>query len=365
MKNICSRPWLKVLHWALPLAMALTAGSAWTAPQPASIRIAAPDQSAGSLPFAGNNPIALAHLRGALEQEFAADGIKIEWSFFKGAGPAINEAFANRQIDFAYLGDLASIIGRAGGLQTRFLFAVRGSNLYLGSAPDASISRLQDLKGKRVALFRGTADQLALGRALAEVGLHERDLRIVNLDWTAARAAIAAGQVDAAWQGSGLLAVAERGQIKIALSTQTLHNRRATTQSGLVGTQAFIDQYPALTQRLIKVLVQQAHWAADPAHQAELLQAWAQQGGRPLKLLQREFAGEDLRFRFSPRIDTFITTSYVESVQTAQSLGLIRSGFDARAWLEPRFVDAALRELKWQHHWPSYDANGQAPAPRP
>lgn len=365
MKNAFTLSRFTLLRWAMPVALSLALGSAWAAPQPASIRIAAPDQGAGSLAFAGNNPIALAHIRGALEQEFAKDGIKVEWSFFKGAGPAINEAFANRQIDFAYLGDLASIIGRAGGLPTRFLLAVRGSTQYLGTAPNATIKDLQDLKGKRVALFRGTADQLALGRALAQAGLHERDLRIVNLDWTAARAAIAAGQVDAAWQGSGLLAVAERGQIKIPISTQSLHNRRATTQSGLVGTQAFIDQYPGLTQRVVNVLVQQAQWASDEAHRSALLQAWAQQGGRPISLLQREFEGEDLRFRFSPRIDDFITTSYVENVQTAQSLGLIRAGFDARAWLEPRFVDNALRSLKLQDQWPSYDAAGQAQSARP
>jgi hypothetical protein len=32
---------------------------------------------------------------------------------FKGAGPAVNEGFANDQLDFAYQGDLPSLIGRA------------------------------------------------------------------------------------------------------------------------------------------------------------------------------------------------------------------------------------------------------------
>lgn len=36
--------------------------------------------------------------------------------FFKGAGPVVNEALANGQVDFAYLGDLAAIIGKANGL---------------------------------------------------------------------------------------------------------------------------------------------------------------------------------------------------------------------------------------------------------
>jgi hypothetical protein len=35
-----------------------------------------------------------------------ADSIQIQWRFFKGAGPATNEAFANHQIDFAAQVDL-------------------------------------------------------------------------------------------------------------------------------------------------------------------------------------------------------------------------------------------------------------------
>lgn len=360
MKNSLLSPWNTLVRWAAPLAVALSASAAFSAGLPATIRIAAPDQTAGSQPFAGNNPIALAQIRGALEKAFEKDGVKIEWSLFKGAGPAINEALANRQVDFAYLGDLASIIGRAGGLSTRFLFAVRGSHQYLGVPPDSSIASLQDLKGKRVALFRGTADQLALARALAEAGLHERDLRIVNLDWTAARAALTAGQVDAAWQGSGLLVLRERGQIKIPLSTKTLKNRQATTQSGLLATQAFIDQYPEATQRIVDVLVAQARWASDEAHRTALLSAWAEHSGRPLALLQDEFEGDDLRFRFSPRLDDFIATSYADSVGTAKSLGLIRADFDVKAWLAPGFVDKAIARQGLQNDWPAYDAKGQA-----
>jgi sulfonate transport system substrate-binding protein len=46
--------------------------------------------------------------RQLLEKEFANDGIQVKWTFFKGAGPVINEALANGQVDFAYLGDLAA-----------------------------------------------------------------------------------------------------------------------------------------------------------------------------------------------------------------------------------------------------------------
>lgn len=83
------------------------------AQKPTEIRIGLPDQSAGSKPFI-RGPLGLAHIQKQLEKEFEPQGIKIQWSFFKGAGPAVNEALANKQLDVVYLGDLAAIIGRAG-----------------------------------------------------------------------------------------------------------------------------------------------------------------------------------------------------------------------------------------------------------
>jgi len=338
--------------------LALQGGA--TAAEVRVIRIASPDLSAGAKPFAGTSTVSVAHIRGALEQEFAKDGIKLEWSFFKGAGPAVNEALANRQIDFAYLGDLASIIGRAGGVQTRLLLAVRGSNTYLGVPPDSGIATLKDLKGKRVALFRGTGDELAFVRALAEVGLTERDMQIINLDWTAARAALASRQVDAAWQSAGLLILRDRGQIKVPFSTKLAKSRQVTTQSGLIGTQEFITAHPDLTQRLINVLVAQAQWASESANREQLQKLFSEQGGLPLALVQGEYQGDDLRFRFNPRLDEFVAASYGDSVVKAKSFGLIRRDFDVRAWLAPQFVEQAITAQHSQDYWPSYDARGEA-----
>ena len=80
----------------------------------------------------GGSPGGVVRVNQWLEQAFAADGVKVEWLFFKGAGPAVNEALSNRQIDFAYQGDLPQVVGRANGLKTKLLL-VSGArnNLYL------------------------------------------------------------------------------------------------------------------------------------------------------------------------------------------------------------------------------------------
>jgi sulfonate transport system substrate-binding protein len=218
---------LRHLLTALGLAGTLSAlPAAAEPPSQQVIRIAVPDLSAGSKPSAGGVVDVLRDQQ-LLEKEFAKDGIRIDWRFFKGAGPVVNEALANGQADFAYLGDLAAIIGKANGLDTRVLSAgVRGVKSYLGVVPGSGIHSLADLKGKRVAVFRGTANQLSFASALASQGLSERELKVINLDFNAANAALAAKQIDATWGLSNLLSLRERGLVELPVNSGPRRRRQ-------------------------------------------------------------------------------------------------------------------------------------------
>ncbi|QKZ04848.1 ABC transporter substrate-binding protein [Pseudomonas eucalypticola] len=348
---------IRQLCTTLTLSLTLLTHPAHAVTAPDVIRIGAPDLTTTAKPYAPGL-LGIAHDRQQLEQAFATQGIKIEWHFFRGAGPAINEAFANGQLDFAFLGDLAAIIGRASGLDTRVLLATRGTNLFLASTPQAGIRRIEDLKGKRIALYRGTADQLSLGRALASVGLSERDLKVINLDWTAANAALLAGQIDATWSNYNLLTLRAKG-IEVPVSTKTLP-LTATTQATLVGSGAFLQHYPAATQTLVNALVNDAAWVQQPEHYEQYLVAQEHASGIPAALAREESAGANLNFRFSPRLDPFIRASLNDSVEQAAQLKLIRRTFDVQAWFAPAFVDQALRDLKLETTWPAYGPLGQA-----
>ena len=207
---------------ALALVAVVTLMASAQAESLRTIRIGVPDQSAGSKPFI-EGPVGMAFIRHQLEAVFKPQGVEVQWQFFKGAGPAVNEALANRQLDFVYLGDLAAIIGKANGLPTRLLLGSRGSESYLAVTRASAIKQLADLKGKRVAVYRGTADQLAFDRALQTVGLSERNMQVINLDWSAGKAALAAGRVDAVWGGVSLLAL--RGDIDLAKNKVGIYSR--------------------------------------------------------------------------------------------------------------------------------------------
>ena len=185
--------------WAAALGLALAA-SAHAAPD--TIRIGVASAGGGDPLTFGGSPGGVARTNSWLEEEFKSSGIKIEWLFFKGAGPAVNEALSNKQIDFAYQGDLPQIVGRSNGLKTKLLM-VSGArnNLYLVAPPKSDIQSVKDLKGRNVSIFRGTNGHLVAINVLAESGLTERDIKGVNLDAGSAQAALVSNGVDAAFGG--------------------------------------------------------------------------------------------------------------------------------------------------------------------
>ncbi|MGE8322563.1 MAG: ABC transporter substrate-binding protein [Pseudomonas sp.] len=333
---------LRHLITALGLAFTLSALAAEPA-KPQSIRIAVPDLSAGSKPSAGGVVDVLRDQQ-LLEKEFAKDGIRIDWHFFKGAGPVVNEALANGQADFAYLGDLAAIVGKANGLDTRVLSAgVRGVKSYLGVVPGSGINTLHDLKGKRVAVFRGTANQLSFASALASQGLTERELKVINLDFNAANAALAAKQVDATWGLSNLLSLRERGLVELPVNSRDLEGA-GSTQAVLLGTGEFIRQYPELVQRLVNAQQQASAWLRDENNREAYIDLVASNANWPRSILNDDLAKENLDHYFDPRLDAEFVAQLQQGVDLAAKERLIRRGFQVADWIEPRFLDAALQQ---------------------
>ena len=205
------RRWAQALG-AIAFAFAFTSAQA----APDVVRIGVATAGGGDPVTWGGSPGGVARSQNWLEQEFKASGIKVEWLFFKGAGPAVNEALSNKQIDFAYHGDLPKIVGRANGLQTKvLLISGARNNLYVVTPRDSPLRNVQDLKDRRVSIFRGTNGHLVAINVLAANGLTERDIKGVNLDTGSAQAALVSNGVDAAFGGYEWFKVRDQGLAKV------------------------------------------------------------------------------------------------------------------------------------------------------
>jgi len=334
-------PFKRVISlFAAPALAGLLAFSA-QADELKEIRIAVPDLSAGTQ-HSGGGIVDVLRDQQIFERAFADQGIKIQWSFFKGAGPVINEAFANGQVDLAYLGDLAAIIGKSNGLDTRLLSAsARGVKQYLGVVPGSGIKTLQDLKGKRVAIFRGTATQLSFDAALASVGLSEKDVKVINLDFNAAVAALAAKQIDASWGSSGLTALQAKGLAELPLNTKDLGGA-GSVQSVLVGTGKFVDGHPEAVAKLLKAQQQAVEWLTQDSNKDAYVQLVSGLASYPPVILTQDLKDQNLSEVFPSTLDPLFLENLQGKVDLAAQQKLIRKPFKVNEWVAPELAAAKL-----------------------
>jgi len=343
---------------AAALLLLATTTAAVAQANPSTIRIGVATGGVGTPPRTGSSSIGIVNAQGLLEKEFEKDRIKVEWIFFKGAGPAVNEALVNHQLDFAWQGDLPSIVHRAGGVKTKIVLASGVRNgLYLGVPPDSKIARLEDLKGKRVAVFKGTNLHLAAVRALAAKGIKESDLRLINLDTAGAQAALTTKDIDAAFGYVELFLLRDKGAAKVVWSAAQ-DSYRYTRQTALLVPDDYAEKHPQIVQRVVTTVVKAARAYSDEQQRGELFALWGK-AEMPEKYWREDFIGQPLRVRLSPLLDPFLVARYKDAANEAFSLRLTRSKPEIDSWFDRRFLNAALKELKLEGYWPEYDASGE------
>lgn len=337
------------------MVLVIALASILDAGEPARIRFGVSSVGIGGRPAVGGIVTGLVHARGALEAEFAADGIAVEWTFNKGAGPQTNEQLAGGLIDVAWQGDFPALIGRAQGLSTRLLLADgRGGFVHLAVHPDAPARSLRDLVGKRMVIFKGTATQLLVARILGQHGLTERDFKIITLDAQSSLPALYSRDVDAVWGGASFLDLEAQGSVRLVLSTRdpppAPHRERIRAYTAILAASDFVDRHPAIVQRIVSVFVRTAAWSADPANTETVIDLWSRSGTSP-EVYRRDLAALPLRERLSPLLDTQCLDHLRTVAQTAFDLRLIRRQVSIDDWPAPHFLAEALRAQNLEQFW--------------
>ena len=346
------------LATGVALALGMFAASAQAA-EPLVIHVGYAAIGVDNRPYSEGTSAATARAGEYLEKEFANDpNVKIEWTFFKGAGPAVNEGFANNQLDFAYQGDLPALIGRATGLKTKYLLASGARKpLYLAVAKDSGIKRIEDLKGRKVALQRGTNGHLAAIKILEAHGLKERDLQVINLDSAGTVAALVSKDIDAAFGDTQLINLAAKGSADVIYTTKG-DDPRFGRNAGIVAREAFIDAHPEITQRVVDAFVKAAQWSSEEPNRAALFELW-HKSGTEIPILEEYFRNDTLVYRNSPLIDDLLVSQYKEQAVKSKEYGLIRRDVDLNGWFEPKYLNNALEKLGLKTFWQPYGADGK------
>ncbi len=136
--------------------------------------------------------------RGTLEKRLAPLGVRVTWTEFLG-GPALMEAMGAESVDFGTAGDAPPIFAQAAGVPLVYV-GVEPATPH-GEAvivPEGSaIHGVANLRGRKIALNKGSNVHNLLVRVLATAGLKLADVECVFLKPSDARAAFENGSVDA------------------------------------------------------------------------------------------------------------------------------------------------------------------------
>lgn len=155
--------------------------------------------------------LSLIKARGTLEKRLAPLGVSLKWIEFS-AGPVQLEALNVGSIDFGDVGEAPPIFSQAAGSALVYVAATVPRPAVEGVLvpKDSAIKSVSDLKGKKIALNKGSNVHYFLVKLLEKAGLQYADVSPVWLSPADARAAFEKGAVDAWVIWEPYLAAAEK-----------------------------------------------------------------------------------------------------------------------------------------------------------
>ncbi|BES85973.1 sulfonate ABC transporter substrate-binding protein [Pectobacterium araliae] len=135
---------------------------------------------------------------GSLENRLRSQGISVKWTEFPG-GPQLLEGLNIGAIDFGFTGETPPVFAQAAGANLVYVANEPASPAAeaILVPKDSPLKSVSQLKGKKVALNKGSNVHYLLIRALYDAGLQYSDITPVYLPPADARAAFENGSVDA------------------------------------------------------------------------------------------------------------------------------------------------------------------------
>jgi sulfonate transport system substrate-binding protein len=198
--------------------------------------------------WATYNPVSMIlKQKGLLEKEFAKDGIGIVWVQSAGSNKALEFLNAG-SIDFGSTAGSAALVAKINGNPIKSIYVYsRPEWTALVTAKDSKIATVADLKGKRVAVTRGTDPHIFLVRALLGAGLSEKDITPVLLQHADGKTALIRGDVDA-WAGLDPM----MAQAEIEDGARLFFRKPDANTWGILNVrEQFLKDYPDVVRRVL------------------------------------------------------------------------------------------------------------------
>ena len=274
-------------------------------------------------------PAFVAQHKKFVEEELAKVGAKpaLKWTSFP-AGPGINESFAAGQQDFGFLGDTPALIGKAAGINTKVIgLSSSGPKSLAVVVPTRSgIKSPKDLKGKKVAVVKGSYAHHLLVLVLQKGGLTTSDIELINLPLADIGTAILSGTIDAAAIWEPLITKLEsQGAVRV-LADGTGIKKGALL---IVATNDFVTKHRDQTKAVLKAYQRGAEFIRQ--HPREAAQLITKDVNLAPDLLLKVFA----KFDYNPALQQEDIDDLVKVEAFMKSSNLTKVHVNVHTFAEP------------------------------
>lgn len=280
--------------------------------------------------------------KGWLDQEFAKDGIKIEYSPFTGGGSEATTALATGSLDFAYTGSNPALRVASSGANVK-LVGISSFNPFVSTSiivkNDSTIKSVKDLKGKKVAYLAGTVRHSSLSKALKAEGLSLKDIESLNMNFDASGPALIRGDIDAVVESdTTVYPLVSKGAARVIVSGKD-HPDWATPSTISVNAD-FARKHPDLVKRVLKIDLQTSQWA--DAHPEETIKIFSTGTNQSETAVRKQYP--DNVFYQDPMITEKALNSLKAEEAFMKENGLLEGSIDYNSWVDKSFIDDVYAE---------------------
>lgn len=281
----------------------------------------------------GHIPPIINRQLGWFDQEFKKDNIKFEYVKL-ASGPPLVEAFIANRVDFVTVGDQPALVGWAKGANIKVVGnAMGGYVMALIVQNESPIKTFKELKGKKIGITIGSDLQHLLYLHLLKDGLTEKDVHLVNLSFADCVHALATRDIDATILSEPFVSLAEITKAgKIIIRSDSL--KYATLP--IVATTTFINSYPDIVVRLLKLYNKAIVWAhQNPDEAADILL-------KEENMLPKDVAVRLIKKHTNyPYIDKKTIAAFLETYKFLRARGIITKDLDFNTYYDTTFEKRA------------------------
>jgi sulfonate transport system substrate-binding protein len=291
----------------------------------------------------GHLKFALFRNNGWLEQEFAAEGIRIELSTFDG-GSAASVALGSGELDLMYTGNNPALRLAATGadvIAAGLSSWVPNNETVVIVRADSDIESLDDLAGKSVAYLLGTVRHSTFSKALETVGLTTDDVDALNFGIDVSGPALDRGDVAAIVETRATVqTLVDSGFARVIFDAGEYPEWSVPFPITVSG--EFARNHPDILTRLLAQDIRLSRWVDENFE--ETIRIYVEETGRDEAATRDTFS--DGRFYQSPEFTGAAIEALRSEAEFMVANDLLSGTIDYDKWIDTSYYEAALALLE-------------------